>query len=258
MTGRPVWAALLGAAALCGAIALWCALPEGAPPKLSEGSPFEGIPQEEEQGERPTPPKAREERLGLEETEILVALVTRPSTRPEQRREALQLMQRSPRVAWVPALRALLASEQRAAELFPDTTPNAFIRTTRCSAVASVKVLALRVAWKSAGREGIALVREVAEDRARSEPDPLTLAALEAHDEGKRQDPDLSRAVASLRLMALAVLDDRALIHAAATDPSEPELIRRWARLMDRPGPTTMKRFTGAGESVVLPWPICL
>lgn len=246
--------AVLGAAALLGVIELWRALPEGAPPKLSEGSPFEGIPQEEERY-RPPP---RRELLDPEETEILIRLVTRPEAPPQQRREALQVMERSPRVAWLPAVRALLASEHAAAELFRGQTPDAFMRTTRCSAVSGVKVLALRVAGKSAGREGVALVREIAEDRARSEPDPRTLAAIQADDEGTRQDPDLSRAVASLRLMALAVLDDRALIHAAATDPSEPELIRRWARLMDRPAQTIMKRFTGAGESVVLPWPICL
>ena len=54
-----------------------------------------------------------------------------------------------------PAVRALLASEHAAAELFRGQTPDAFMRTTRCSAVSGVKVLALRVAGKSAGREGV-------------------------------------------------------------------------------------------------------
>jgi hypothetical protein len=66
-------------------------------------------------------------------------------------------------------------------------------------------------------------------DRARSAPDPRTLRALACKPGQVRVELE-AQAAASLRILALSMLRDRALLAAVAADATEPALVRHWAR----------------------------
>ncbi|MDQ2644136.1 MAG: hypothetical protein M3020_09995 [Myxococcota bacterium] len=88
---------------------------------------------------------------------------------------------------------------------------------------------ALRLLRERGGERGLALVRRIAEDRSRSEPNAAAIASFDC---GSGMDREVAQALTSERLLALSVLDDPELLARVAADPTEPPLIRRWSRRM--------------------------
>jgi len=86
------------------------------------------------------------------------------------------------------------------------------------------------------GRERRDLARRIAVDRSASAPDPGVLAALVCPP-GELQIDIEARGLASLRIMALDALDDRALMARIRDDPTEPNLVRYWMTRMLGSGP---------------------
>jgi hypothetical protein len=95
----------------------------------------------------------------------------------------------------------------------------------------SVHALALGLALSLPGPDGPELVRRYAMDRARSAPDPRTLKALTCAAGQVRVELE-AQAAASLRILALSMLGDRALLATVSNDATEPALVRHWARRM--------------------------
>lgn len=75
------------------------------------------------------------------------------------------------------------------------------------------------------------LVREFAKDRSRSGPNPNTLAALTCPPDSHR-DEFVAQALASERLIALALLQDKKLLKIVAADPTEPHFLRKWVNMI--------------------------
>jgi hypothetical protein len=105
---------------------------------------------------------------------------------------------------------------------------------------ASVHVMALELCAALPGPAGRDRVRRIANDRAAGAPNPRTLAALVCGEGETRIDLE-AQALASLRIMALSTLGDRALLREIAANPSETALVRHWANRMIQGGPDQTK-----------------
>lgn len=100
-------------------------------------------------------------------------------------------------------------------------------------AATSMRAMVLATALYLPTPDGPALVRRYAMDRAHSAPDPRTLRALKCRP-GQVRVEEEAQAVASLRILMLSLLRDRALLTTVAADPTDSPLVRHWARRMLR------------------------
>lgn len=165
----------------------------------------------------------------------LAAWAGAKETANEHRIAALYVMRSEPRAEYLEAVLAILASEDLAAAI-TITDSGAYCEALEVGAKVSLHALALEVALAIPTPAARALLLRVAQDRAASAPNARTLAALGC-EAGQKRIEDEAQAVASLRLMALSLLEDKALLRAIAKDPSEPPLVRRWAGRMARGKP---------------------
>jgi hypothetical protein len=142
-------------------------------------------------------------------------------------------MTTAPRAEWLEVARMLLAdpsfAEVRGQVL---ASPGGLIGQALGMFVAtSLQGQALGLALGAPGPEGRALVQSYANDRAKSAPDPRTLRALTCGPGQVRVEIE-AQALASLRILALSMLGERAELTAIVTDPREPALVRHWAKRM--------------------------
>jgi hypothetical protein len=133
-------------------------------------------------------------------------------------------MSERPRAACLEAVRAILANEALASDVAHPTRDGPFAGAVGIRVTRSAYAHALRVAMLLPGSEGRDLVRRLAIDRSASAPDPGVLAALVCPP-GELQVDIEARGLASLRIMALDALDDRALMARIRDDPTEPDRV---------------------------------
>jgi hypothetical protein len=135
-----------------------------------------------------------------------------------------------PRAVYLDAVRAALADDELAG-IVVRSYDGAFSKVLGMDAYVSMHVRALALAAALPGGEGRALLRRIAEDRRASAPNPRTLAALKCGPGEVRIELE-ARAIASLRIMSLSILDDASFMRKVAADPTEHSLVRHWARRM--------------------------
>ena len=150
-------------------------------------------------------------------------------------------MSERPRAAYLEAVRAILANEALASDVAHPTRDGPFAGAVGIRVTRSAYAHALRVAMLLPGGEGRDLVKRIAVDRKASVPDPRVLAALKCPS-GELQIDIEARGLASLRIMALDALDDRALMARIRDDPTEPHLVRYWMTRMLDTGPDRSHR----------------
>jgi len=109
------------------------------------------------------------------------------------------------------------------------------------AAEATACVYALSIAAEIEDDQARTFLREIAMDRSRSGPSPNARSFF-ACCYGKCQQ-DEARALTSIRLIALAFLNDKSLARAIARDHSESGFIRKWAGAMAEGGEGTMARM---------------
>jgi hypothetical protein len=95
----------------------------------------------------------------------------------------------------------------------------------------SARAAALAGLLRNGSQEARDMLSRIATDKTRSGPNPRTLAALTCPPDGHR-DEFVAEALASERLIALALLHDVAMLRAVAADPSEPAFLRKWVQLI--------------------------
>jgi hypothetical protein len=156
--------------------------------------------------------------------------------------DILGTMHARPREEYLATCRAILADETFAGEIVGHLHVDGGLlrEALDMGVMASLQVMALELCAALPGTAGKALVRSIAMDRAASAPNPRTLAALECGEGEKRVEAE-AQALASLRIMALSALRDRALLAQVAADPTEPALVRQWVKRMLQGGPDRSK-----------------
>jgi hypothetical protein len=160
----------------------------------------------------------------------LMEWTVKPVTPLPEVHELLTMMSGYPRTGYLETVKAILANQDLARHIVL-TSEGELSQVMWMSLQVSLHVTALELAVRLPGDEGRALVRSIALDRAASGSNPLTLAALTCPRGWVRVEAE-AQALASLRVMALSVLADRALMRAVAADPREPPLVRQWAQKM--------------------------
>ena len=76
-----------------------------------------------------------------------------------------------------------------------------------------------------------AVIERIANDKSRTGPNPRTLAVLTC-DDGEKRDEFVAQGLASERLIALALLQDKDLLMTVAADPTEPQFLRKWVKMI--------------------------
>lgn len=162
----------------------------------------------------------------------LMAWATAPAAR-EHLPDILLRMTEHPRAEYLATAEAVLAAPELASTTFVSFENPAGLLgdALEMQVTMSVHGLALGLALALPGPEGVALVKRYATDRTKSAPDALTLRALTCKPGQQRVELE-AQAAASLRVLALSMLGDRALLGTVAGDPAEPALVRHWARRM--------------------------
>lgn len=160
----------------------------------------------------------------------LVDWATSPGISPSNLSGVLSVMRGHPRAMYLEAVRAALANEDLAG-IIVSTNGGAFRKNLGMEVHVSMHVVALELAAALPGDDGRALLRRIAEDRKASAPNPRTLAALSCPRGTMRVEQE-ARAIASLRIMSLSILDDPALLRKVGDDPTEHSLVRYWSRRM--------------------------
>jgi len=169
----------------------------------------------------------------LRAAHALIEWATRPTTQSRDRAVALEMMASKPRADYLPVVHKVLADPSLAGIIAGGPSANAFNEAvgTR-NAQTSVHVLALEVASRIGNKASRTLLREIAMDRSRRGPDPLTLKSF--HCPKGRINAREAQGLADLRIMAFAMLGDLELMRKVSADPSERPLVRDWTREMIR------------------------
>ncbi|MFT3766435.1 MAG: hypothetical protein QM820_13120 [Minicystis sp.] len=158
-----------------------------------------------------------------------------PATADDHRFTALASMRLHPRTEYLETVAAILARDELAGVIVP-TYSGAYCAALEVGARVSLHEIALEVAAAVPGEDGRALLRRIAGDRAASAPNPRTLAALSCEG-GKARVESEAQAIASLRIMALSLLRDEALMRKIGEDAGELPLVRTWATRMAKGKP---------------------
>jgi hypothetical protein len=175
--------------------------------------------------------------LGVEDDprarEALVAWAAMPGARPFLT-YVVQGMAAHPDEAYLATVRAILDDPSLAGELSGGMALGpSFGGALRRLARVSLYAQTLDLAAALPGGAGRDLVARIAADHTGDVPNPKTLAAYTCP-KGEVRVEGEARALASVRLMALAALEDREKWREVASDASETAFIRSWAGRMAR------------------------
>jgi hypothetical protein len=168
----------------------------------------------------------------------LMQWVAAPATSNEHRTRVLDAMKGNPREEYLETVQAILDDDNLAGTIVLSRI-DLFYEALQTNVKASLHAEALILAERLPGDRGRALLRRIAEDRSLSTPNPRTLTAFRCPD-GRSPIQSEAQALANLRILALACLQDKALLRRVGTDPSEPALVRTWALRLLRGKPARL------------------
>ena len=155
-----------------------------------------------------------------------------PTTNRMHLTYALSAMADQPRPEYLAVAKAILGSNDFADQYERRLNVGLYSDAVGAPALGSTWTLALYIASKIGNDDARSFLREVAMDRTRAIADPRVVKILVCCN-GKRIE-DEARALATVRLVALGLLKDKALAHAVAEDKTEPPFIRKWAGIMEK------------------------
>ena len=170
--------------------------------------------------------------MGEEGRRALVQWALNPEARWSHRYEAYYQLSRDPRPSDLPVFVAFLAEPSFRYDVsqygMRDYGPLEDVIQLRAR-VSMHAALLIDIA-KVKAQEARAILLEYANDRSLTEPDPKVLEALSCAAWGRGRSEVEARALASLRLWAVSLLDDPALWQQIADDKTEPQWFRAWMR----------------------------
>ena len=168
--------------------------------------------------------------MGEEGRRALVEWATNPAAHLSHRIAAYERLAVNPQPTDLPAFKALLAepSLRYAVPAIGIFNYGPLERVIKLMARANRHAELLIHLAKMDAPEARALLFEYANDRSLTEPDPKVLDALSCPPSGRSEVE--ARALASLRLWAVSLLDDPELWRKIADDKTEPLWFRAWMR----------------------------
>jgi len=185
--------------------------------------------------------------------QALAEWAMRPTTDPWHFTYALEAIRERPRAEYLQVVKAILADNGYAGAYSGVIDLGLYSKALGLRAEASTWALALSIAAKIANDDARSFLREVAMDRNRSAPHTELREAFTCCccSYGKCNE-DEARALSSIRIVALSLLNDKGLASAIAHDSSEPAFIRKWARtLAQGEGPKARARLKRQEEGPI-------
>lgn len=197
------------------------------------------------------------DRMGPEGRQALVDWGARPGTQPKHRYEVYSMLRGEPRPGDLPVFKAMLHEPGLADEVtvvnFYGALSKAIGLRTQCSGLAEVLVSIAKVKTP----EGRAVLLEYANDRSLTEPNLTVLKRMECPRSGRSEVE--ARALGSVRLWALSLLEAPNVWQQVADDKTEPEWLRAWVHrfskgepLMSRNSPQWRRRSADMVKSPCL------